>query len=554
MSTKSVILLGMLILLQVPAAATEYYVDIQNGSNQTGDGNIGNPWRNITYALAQISGTGHTIHVAPGVYDKSQDAGGLSESFPIQMETGVSIVGDQGAAVTVLDALNQSPRTRVIQAVSIAAGTVLQGLTIKNGQASDSGGGIYMSSSSMTVQDCIIESNAASSSFSSTYGGGIYISGGFSNTPLIDGCIIRNNSTVTSSSNGIAFGGGVFVSGAVPTITDNSIIGNSASQAVYSNPTYGGGIHLSSCPGSSITRNIIVSNSLSSTDYAYGGGLYLISSSGSISRNLIKANTLGSQGTRAGGGIYISGSYSGAPSIIRNEILGNDLQGLYIGSSQVMNNTVARNGTNGVYVIGSASIINNSIVNNGSHGLYGSSSGNTTVRNNVIASNSGYAMYEAAIGFDFTADYNLLYSNPSGLCFDEGTTPIGTLAQLNITSGYTNNLEGNPIFADEASDNYRLTSTSPAKDAGSSTSAPTDDADGEPRPNGAGYDIGADEYYAPHAADTNTNYVIENFEMLRWVDDWANSLITQGQLDELKAIWSCLNGYKSDGFGGFTCR
>jgi hypothetical protein len=55
-------LAGLLIFAGVGTQAGEYYVDIQNGSNQTGDGTIGNPWRNITYALAQISGTGHTPH------------------------------------------------------------------------------------------------------------------------------------------------------------------------------------------------------------------------------------------------------------------------------------------------------------------------------------------------------------------------------------------------------------------------------------------------------------------------------------------------------------
>jgi parallel beta-helix repeat protein len=57
-------------------------------------------------------------------------------------------------------------------------------------------------------------------------------------------------------------------------------------------------------------------------------------------------------------------------------------------------------------------------------------------------------------------------------------------------------VEGDPRFVDPAGGNFHLQGDSPAIDQGSATDAPNDDYDGQPRPAGAGYDIGADEYVA----------------------------------------------------------
>jgi len=55
-------------------------------------------------------------------------------------------------------------------------------------------------------------------------------------------------------------------------------------------------------------------------------------------------------------------------------------------------------------------------------------------------------------------------------------------------------VEGDPQFVDPAHGDFHLRSSSPAVDAGSATDAPVVDLDGDPRPSGAGYDIGADEW------------------------------------------------------------
>ena len=55
-------------------------------------------------------------------------------------------------------------------------------------------------------------------------------------------------------------------------------------------------------------------------------------------------------------------------------------------------------------------------------------------------------------------------------------------------------VEGDPRFVDIAAADFHLRSDSPAIDRGSAAAAPDADWDGDPRPIGAGYDIGADEY------------------------------------------------------------
>jgi len=57
-------------------------------------------------------------------------------------------------------------------------------------------------------------------------------------------------------------------------------------------------------------------------------------------------------------------------------------------------------------------------------------------------------------------------------------------------------VEGDPRFVDPAGIDLHLQADSPAIDRGSDLDAPGDDLDGQTRPAGPGYDIGADEYIA----------------------------------------------------------
>jgi hypothetical protein len=60
------------------------------------------------------------------------------------------------------------------------------------------------------------------------------------------------------------------------------------------------------------------------------------------------------------------------------------------------------------------------------------------------------------------------------------------------------NIDEDPMFYIlEPGISYHISGDSPCIDAGTSESAPTHDIDGDPRPYGAGYDMGADEFIPP---------------------------------------------------------
>ncbi len=53
------------------------------------------------------------------------------------------------------------------------------------------------------------------------------------------------------------------------------------------------------------------------------------------------------------------------------------------------------------------------------------------------------------------------------------------------------NINADPLFV--GSGDYHIQAGSPCIDTGSATGAPSDDIDGDSRPQGAGYDMGSDE-------------------------------------------------------------
>jgi hypothetical protein len=202
----------------------------------------------------------------------------------------------------------------------------------------------------------------------------------------------------------------------------------------------GGGIYVNNVFTVSIANCVFYSNS--ATDD--GGGIYnnqahLTIENSSFFNNIAADN---------GGGIY---SYGNSPSITNTLFYDNGASGgggihNYYSSPTIMNCTLARNG-GGIY-------------NNGS---------DPNITNSIVWGNSSYQIKGSA---------TVTYSDIEGGYEGEG------------------NIEADPLFEKDqppGKPDFHLKAGSPAIDAGTADGAPDTDLDGNPRPSGKGYDMGAYE-------------------------------------------------------------
>ncbi len=141
------------------------------------------------------------------------------------------------------------------------------------------------------------------------------------------------------------------------------------------------------------------------------------------------------------------------------------IQFAYAGTNHlIFNNLIYNNGSGfAVFASDSSQFYNNTIVGNGScidlvTDENGNGSDNNTLRNNIC------------------------YQNGSTI-FDQGSGNV-----------QSNNLTTNPNFVNASNGDFHITSNSPARDAGTALSQVPCDHDGNARPAGSAYDIGAYEY------------------------------------------------------------
>ncbi len=124
------------------------------------------------------------------------------------------------------------------------------------------------------------------------------------------------------------------------------------------------------------------------------------------------------------------------------------------------------------------------------------------LRNNIISAgvcNRRFAISEAAGATLKSLQNNDLYA-PTGepstttslVLYRHGNTDATTAAQVNLIALASGNISAAPEYASYPND-LHLTEQSPCIDQGTSAGAPASDVDGNARPVGAGYDIGAYE-------------------------------------------------------------
>jgi hypothetical protein len=133
------------------------------------------------------------------------------------------------------------------------------------------------------------------------------------------------------------------------------------------------------------------------------------------------------------------------------------------------------------------------------------STGNAEVkgilRNNIVSAGNCHkrvAVAELSSSSVRIVENNDLYPGPistatdSPVLYRRGNTDGLTVADVNALAGAAKNISAEPRFVSYPTD-LHLTSKSPCIDRGTSEGAPATDGDGNPRPVGAGFDIGAYE-------------------------------------------------------------
>jgi predicted outer membrane repeat protein len=405
-------------------------------------------------AAINASANGDTVLVAPGTYNEQ-----------IQFNGKQIAVRSLGGATTTTISYSGGSVVRFVN--SEGPNSILDGFTITGGNAK--GGGIYINPGFPTIENCIITNNS-----SPWEGGGVFINQSTS------GAIFIN--TVFSNNDAGTRGGGIYCNtGGEITLTDCTFTGNTATydggalyvggnaKADITNCTFdtntagyhGGGLFLQSGSITTMTASTVSGNTASTYE---GGGFYVNGATLIAERSIISGNS----GSKGGGFFFNTDSI---PKLKNCMITGNKAT-IYYGGGAYFNNCI------------DAEVINCTFSGNEAArggGIY--CVGSLTVKNTILYGD-----------WAWENDNNEIDGNSFDISYSD-------IWQANY-AGINNNVSTNPMFvnprpyteAPTTAGDYHLQPNSPCIDIGTSVGAPSDDIDGDSRPQGSGYDMGADEY------------------------------------------------------------
>jgi hypothetical protein len=173
------------------------------------------------------------------------------------------------------------------------------GMTITNGFAAGSGGGINSSNSTLTFSNCIVSGNVGGD------GGGIFnwiVGAGSSALNIVNSIVSGNSGARGGGINNIAFGGTASVQVVNSTLSGNKATSNGGGGGIYS-ASGGGGSAIVQVVGSAISGNSANNNPSPSGP---GGGIYIRSTGPGIGSLTVSNSAITSNlGYSAGGGIAI---------------------------------------------------------------------------------------------------------------------------------------------------------------------------------------------------------------------------------------------------------
>jgi hypothetical protein len=249
----------------------------------------------------------------------------------------------------------------------------------------------------------------------------------------------------------------------------------------------GDGSVLNISPGTGEIIDATVENfTLTDGNATNGGGVKLSATGGGNSELTLINNYITGNTATSGAGIYASSAGSGNATLdlINNMIVDNDGSsgGGISAYSTGLNSSTVVSATNNT-------IAGNTALSGG--GVYAKAltSGNAqvTVTNDIIWGNTANS-----------GDDIFIYQDVATTQVDASHSDIGQVTNsATYTGTYTKDgatISTDPIFVNPGGFDYHLNSNSPCKDKGTSTGTPDFDIEGDARPQGTGFDIGADEY------------------------------------------------------------
>jgi len=366
--------------------------------------------------------------------------------------------------------------------------------------------GIYLEGGSnpWIYRNTIYGHNASASSLSYPgYGGGIFC---YQSAPIISGNVITNNVAYTGTDK-TGYGGGIALYRCEGTlIGGNTVVSNTASTAGQGK---GGGIYIEDSNNVVVRANRVLSNVATTTsgrEWGWGGGIAVSGGSGTIEYNEIAGNQARSAGGGSGGGLY---QWYGSTTFRRNSVTGNyGGTAVYLGYSQSLFESNKVVGNLASYAVELAYYPGPILVNNiiaDSHyavNAYATAADPLTAKlfhNTLVGTGDGRGVTAESGYVTLALVNNIVVSHAIGI---SNTYPASstisadhTLFWGNTDNGIvgTNPVYGNPRFLNPAGGSYHLSPGSAAIDAGVTEPTVTTDIDGDPRPLGSGYDIGADE-------------------------------------------------------------
>jgi predicted outer membrane repeat protein len=354
------------------------------------------------------------IVVAPGTYFEDVDFLGKR----------LTLRSSGGAAVTTINAIGRFEPVITILGSS-ADGSVIEGFTLTNGQATDPapgerGGGIYIDSANVTVRDSVITGNVA------TIGGAIYSN---ASNVTIEGTIIEANEATSS-------GGGLYL--------NNSNL--SANDAVFSSNVSGnrGGAAFLFGGSSSIGACEFIGN----TALDRGGAINSTTGHQLLAFNsTFHGNTVGDADNQGrGGAIY---HISTTDAVINNSLFIENSATAFGGALYAAEDILVRNST----------FVGN-LTDTGTDGLVGAFE--TRLRNCIAWDNGPNPMPASGN----VATHSII---------EGGFAGVGNLGGDSADE---------PIFVNRAGGDFRLAAGSPGIDAADSTAWPaglSTDFNGAPR-------------------------------------------------------------------------